>query len=64
MKKKLPKFKNEEEEIEFWETHDATEYFDESDEVEIDFTGAREAMKKRPKGVILYKPDKLRKAAG
>ncbi|OGE80715.1 MAG: hypothetical protein A3E98_04600 [Candidatus Doudnabacteria bacterium RIFCSPHIGHO2_12_FULL_48_11] len=26
--KKLPKFKNEDEEREFWDTHDSTEYFD------------------------------------
>jgi len=26
--KKLPKFKNEDEEREFWNTHDSTEYFD------------------------------------
>lgn len=26
MKKKLPKFKNEDEEREFWATHDSTEY--------------------------------------
>lgn len=26
--KKIPEFKNEEEEIEFWSTHDSTEYLD------------------------------------
>lgn len=26
--KKIPKFKNEEEEANFWDTHDTTEYFD------------------------------------
>ncbi len=26
--KKLPKFKNEDEERKFWDTHDSTEYFD------------------------------------
>jgi predicted DNA binding CopG/RHH family protein len=26
--KKIPKFKNEDEEAEFWGTHDSTEYFD------------------------------------
>lgn len=26
--KKLPKFKNEDEEREFWDTHDSTDYFD------------------------------------
>ena len=28
MTKKIPKFKNEEEEANFWDTHDTTEYFD------------------------------------
>lgn len=28
MSKKTPKFKNEDEEREFWATHDSTEYFD------------------------------------
>jgi len=28
MKKKLPKFKNEEQERKFWATHDSTDYFD------------------------------------
>jgi len=28
MKKELPKFKNEDEERDFWATHDSTDYFD------------------------------------
>jgi predicted DNA binding CopG/RHH family protein len=36
-KKPIPVFKNEGEEADFWLTHDATDYFDESDELEIDF---------------------------
>ena len=34
--KKMPKFKNEEDEREFWSDHDATDY--------VDFSGAREAL--------------------
>ena len=34
--KKMPKFKNEEEERDFWSDHDATDY--------VDFSGAREAL--------------------
>ena len=34
--KKIPKFKNEGEELEFWESHDSTEY--------IDFSKAKKAM--------------------
>jgi hypothetical protein len=63
MKKKLLEFRTEEEEAAFWETHDATEYFDDSDRVEVDFGPAREAREQRPKGVILYRR-KLRKMAG
>ncbi len=37
--KPIPKFKREEEEREFWQTHDTTDYFDFSKEnrVEIEF---------------------------
>ncbi len=48
MKKKskpIPKFKREEEEREFWQTHDTTDYFDFSKEnrVEIEFDQGGEA---------------------
>ncbi len=33
--KKIPKFSSFEEEGEFWDTHDTTEYFNESDETDI-----------------------------
>jgi predicted DNA binding CopG/RHH family protein len=33
----IPAFKTESEEAEFWLTHDITDYFDETDEVEVDF---------------------------
>jgi hypothetical protein len=42
--KKIPDFQTEEEEIEFWETHDSTEYIGEGDEIHIVFG---EALKKR-----------------
>ena len=44
MKKKLkliPKFKNEDEERDFWATHDTTEYFDTSKPVELDLANLR-----------------------
>ena len=34
----IPRFKNEDEEREFWATHDATDYFDTSDEIELDLS--------------------------
>ena len=48
MKKKLkpvPKFKNEQDEREFWNTHDTSEYFDfsKSNRVEIEFDPGIEA---------------------
>ena len=48
MKKKIkpaPKFKNEQDEREFWSTHDTTEYFDfsKSSRVEIEFDPGIEA---------------------
>jgi len=36
--KKIPKFKNEDEEREFWATHDATDYFDYFKPVELDLS--------------------------
>ena len=32
-KSKIPKFKNEDEEFDFWSSHDSTEFFHETDEV-------------------------------
>lgn len=36
--KPIPKFKNEDEEREFWATHDTTEYFDTEKPVEFDLS--------------------------
>lgn len=44
---KIPKFKSVDEELEFWSTHSALEFMDQGEEVEIDFTGAREKRAKR-----------------
>jgi predicted DNA binding CopG/RHH family protein len=38
---KLPIFANEQEEAEFWATHDATEFLDDSQPVEVTFVDAR-----------------------
>lgn len=35
---KIPKFKNEDEEREFWATHDFTDYIDQFEEVELDLS--------------------------
>ncbi len=43
--KKLPKFKNEEEEQEFWATHNLTDYLDNFKEVKLDFSEIRPSTK-------------------
>lgn len=36
--KPIPKFKSEDEERDFWATHDATDYFDMDNEIELDLS--------------------------
>jgi len=36
--KPIPKFKNEDEERDFWATHDATDYFDMENPIELDLS--------------------------
>jgi len=43
--KTLPKFKNEEEEREFWATHNLTDYLDNFREVKLDFSELRPSTK-------------------
>lgn len=38
---KIPEFKSEQEESEFWDSHDATEFFEETTPVEMQFVDAR-----------------------
>jgi predicted DNA binding CopG/RHH family protein len=38
---KVPKFATEQEESAFWDTHDSTEYFEDTEEVDIEFVDAR-----------------------
>lgn len=44
-KKRIPQFKSEAEEAEFWATHDTTEYFDTTRPVEINFPNLRPTTK-------------------
>jgi len=44
---RVPDFKSEEEEFEFWSTHDAADLMFEGEEVEIDASRARAAREKR-----------------
>jgi len=43
--KTLPKFKNEEEEQEFWATHNLTDYLDNFKEAKLDFSELRPSTK-------------------
>lgn len=43
--KPIPKFKNEDEEDEFWSTHDSTEYFDWSKAKRVDFSNLKPSTK-------------------
>ena len=45
MNDKLSHFKTEQEEAEFWDSHDSTDYFDETEEVKVAFVDARPTMK-------------------
>lgn len=43
--KKLPEFATEQEEAEFWDTHDSTEFLDETEPVAVEFEDARPPKK-------------------
>ena len=43
--KQIPVFKNEDQEREFWATHDATDYFDESMKVDLDLSELKPTAK-------------------
>lgn len=53
--KKIPKFKNEDQEREFWATHDVTEYFDTSQPVSLDLS----ELKLSTKPVTIRLPESL-----
>ena len=38
---KIPQFETEQEEAEFWDTHDATDYLDDTEPVDVEFVDAR-----------------------
>ncbi|MGB3212351.1 MAG: BrnA antitoxin family protein [Desulforhopalus sp.] len=46
MSKQIPKFKNEDEEKEFWETHDSTDYIDWNKAEKITFSNLKPSVKK------------------
>ncbi|MCP4356877.1 MAG: hypothetical protein GY796_02530 [Chloroflexi bacterium] len=42
---KIPQFKTEQEEADFWDSHDSTDFFDETEAVNVAFVDARPSMK-------------------
>ena len=44
--KPIPTFRNEDEEAEFWATHDTTEYFDYKKRVKMDFSNVKPSTQK------------------
>lgn len=53
--KAIPKFKNEDEEREFWATHDTTDYFDFSKPIKLNLS----KLKPSTKSVTIRLPDSL-----
>lgn len=45
MTDKIPQFKTEQEEAEFWDSHNSIDFLDETESVEVTFVDARPAMK-------------------
>ncbi len=60
--KTVPKFKNENEEFEFWSTHDTTEYFDTTKPINLDLSKLKlstETISLRLPGFLLYRIKQL-----
>ena len=63
--KPIPKFNNEDEEREFWATHDATDYFDMENEVKLDLSKLKpttETISLRLPGYLLMRIKELANA--
>jgi predicted DNA binding CopG/RHH family protein len=60
---KLPHFASEQEEAEFWATHDSTEYLDETEPVDVTFVDARPSEKQISLHLDAYLIDELKAVA-
>ena len=60
---KIPKFKTEKEEKEFWLSHDATEYFEEIEDVKKTMRDARPRKIRTTLYLAMKEHDKIRKLA-
>ena len=61
---KLPKFDSDKEEAEFWSSHDATDFLDETEPVEMTFRDARPPKKQISLRLDTETIDSLKKVAG
>ena len=60
---KLPRFVNEQEEAEFWATHDSTEYLDDTELVDVTFVDARPSERQISLHLDAYLIDELKAIA-
>lgn len=60
---KIPKFKTEEEEIEFWDTHSLVDYLDDVEEVDVKFIDKRPGNKRTTIYLNQLEHEVLRKLA-
>jgi predicted DNA binding CopG/RHH family protein len=60
---KLPRFVSEQEEAEFWATHDSTEYLDDSEPVDVTFIDARPSEKQVSLRLDAYVIEELKTVA-
>lgn len=60
---KIPKFKTEEEEIEFWDTHSLADYIDDTEEVDIKIVDKRPGKKRTTIYLSPAEHEKIRKIA-
>jgi predicted DNA binding CopG/RHH family protein len=60
---KLPHFASEQEEAEFWATHDSTEYLDETEPVDVAFVDTRPSEKQISLHLDAYLIDELKAVA-
>jgi len=61
--KQIPQFKNEDEEREFWASHDTTEYFDTSKQVKLVFPNLRPSTETISLRLPRFMLDQLKKLA-
>lgn len=58
---KIPKFKSEEEEIEFWDTHSFADYVDDTEKVDIKFVDKRPGRKRTTIYLSTVEHEEIRK---